>query len=79
MHIETGLHPSHADITVNMNDRVQKRIGAQKYEYNGIYVSDDKITQKVAIHLSEYQSVYIIQKADLSHIFGCDLKQNQTG
>ena len=60
-------------------NKVRKRIGAQKYEYNGIYVSVDKITQKVAIHLPEDQSVFIIQSADLSHIFGCDLEQNQTG
>ena len=55
-----------------MNDKVQKRIGAQKYEYNRIYVSVVKITQKVAIHLPEDQSVFIIQSADLSHILGCD-------
>ena len=67
------------DIVVAMNDKVRKRRGAQKYEYNGIYVSVDKITQKVAIHLPEDQSVFIIQSADLSHIFGCDLEQNQTG
>ena len=32
MHIETGLYPSLSDIAVAMNDRNQKRIGAQKYE-----------------------------------------------
>ena len=79
MHVEPGLYPSIVDIVVAMNDKVRKRIGAQKYEYNGIYVSVDKITQKVAIHLPEDQSVFIIQSADLSHIFGCDLEQNQTG
>ena len=79
MHVEPGLYPSIVDIVVAMNDKVRKRIGAQKYEYNGIYVSVDKITQKIAIHLPEDQSVFIIQSADLSHIFGCDLEQNQTG
>ena len=79
MHVEPGLYPSKVDIVVAMNDKVRKRIGAQKYEYNGIYVSVDKITQKVAVHLPEDQSVFIIQSADLSHIFGCDLEQNQTG
>ena len=78
MHVEPGLYPSIVDIVVALNDKVRKRIGAQKYEYNGIYVSVDKITQKVAIHLPEDQSVFIIQSADLSHIFGCDLEQNQT-
>ena len=79
MHVEPGLYPSIVDIVVAMNDKVRKRLGAQKYNYNGIYVSVDKITQKVAIHLLEDQSVFIIQSADLSHIFGCDLQQNQTG
>ena len=62
-----------------MNDKVQKRIGAQKYEYNGLCVSVDTITQKITIRLPEDQSVFIIQSADLSHNFGCDLEQNQTG
>ena len=79
MLIEPGLYPSIVDIVVAMNDKVRKRIGAQNYEYNGIYVSIDKITQKIAIHLPEDQSVFIIQSADLSHTFGCDLEQNQTG
>ena len=53
-------------------------MGLQKYENNGIYVSVDKITQKIATHLREDQSVFKIQSADLSHIFGCDLEQKQT-
>ena len=79
IHIEPGLYPSFVEIVVAMNDKARKRIGAQKYEYNGIYVSVDKITQKIAFHLPEDQSVFITQSADLSHIFGCDLEQNQTG
>ena len=79
MLIEPGLYPSIVDKVVAVNDKVRKRIGAQKYECNGIHVSVDKITQKNAIHLPEDQSVFIIQSADLSHIFGCDLEQNQTG
>ena len=79
MHIEPGLYPRLFDIVVAMNDKVRKRIGAQKYEFNGIYVSVDQITQKFAIHLLEDQSVFIIQSADLRHIFGGDLEQNQTG
>ena len=73
MHIEPGFNPSIVDIVVAMADKVRKRIGAQKYEYNGIYVSVDKITQKIAFHLPEDQSVFIIQSADLIHIVGCDL------
>ena len=33
---------------------------------------------KFAVHLPESQSVFIIQSADLSHFFSCDLEQNQT-
>ena len=79
MNIEPGLYPSFFDIVVAMNNKIRERLGAQVFEYNGIYVSVDKITQKVAVHLPESQSVFIIQSADLSHIFGCDLEQNQTG
>ena len=78
MHTEAGLYPSIADVVVALNPKVRKRISAQKYEYNGIYLSVDKITQKIAIHLPEDQSVFIIQSADLSHIFDCGLEQNQT-
>ena len=68
MHIEPGWYPSIVDKDVAMNDKVRKRIGAQKNEYNGIYVSEDKITQKIAIHLPEDQPVFINQIADMSHI-----------
>ena len=68
MHIEPGWYPSIVDKVVAMNDKVRKRIEAQKNEYNGIYVSVDKITQKIAIHLPEDQPVFIIQIADMSHI-----------
>ena len=67
------------DIVVAMIKKIRERLGAQVFEYNGTYVSVDKITQKVAVHLPENQSVFITQSADLSHIFGCDLEQNQTG
>ena len=79
MNIEPGLYPSIVNIVVPMNNKIREHLGAQVFEYNGIYVSDDKITQKVAVHLPENQSVFIIQSVDLSHIFGCDLEQNQTG
>ena len=78
MHIESLLYPSIADLVVAMNEKVRKRIGAQKYEYNGIYVSVDEITQTINIHLPEDQSVFIIQNAGLGPIFGCNLEQNQT-
>ena len=43
MHIEPGLYPSIVDIVVAMNDKIRKRIGAQNYEHNEIYVSVEKI------------------------------------
>ena len=79
MNIEPGLYPSIVDIVVAMNNKFRERLGAQVFEYNGIYVSVDKITQKHAVHLPESESVFIIQSADLSHILGCNLEQNQTG
>ena len=79
MHIEPGLYPSFVVIVVAMNNKNRARLDAQAFEYNGIYLSVDKITQKVAVHLPENQLVFIIQISDLSHIFGCDLEQNQTG
>ena len=47
MHFEPGLYPGIVDVVVAMNDKIRKRIGAQKNENNGIYVSVDKITQKL--------------------------------
>ena len=46
MHIEHGLYPSIFNIVVAMSDNVRKRIGAQKYDYNGFYKSVDKIVPK---------------------------------
>ena len=79
MHTEPGLYSNIVDIVVAMNNKIQERLGAQALEYNGFYVSVDEITQNVAVHLPENQSVFIVQGSDLSHIFGFDLEQNQTG
>ena len=49
MHIEPGLYPSNVDIVVAMSNKIRERLGAQAFEYNGIFVSVDKITQKVAV------------------------------
>ena len=38
-----------------MNNKIRERLGAEVFKYNGIYVSVDKITQKSAVHLFEYQ------------------------
>ena len=37
-HIEPGLYPSIVDLVVAINDKVRKRIGAQKHDYKGICV-----------------------------------------
>ena len=79
MNIEPGLYPIFSDIVVAVNYKIRKRLGAEVFEYNGIYVSVVKITGKFAVHLLGNHSVFIIQSADLSHIFSCDLEQNQTG
>ena len=79
MNIEPELYPSFVDLVVAMNNKIRERLGAQVFEYNEIYVSVDKITQKVAVHLPENQSVFISRFVDFGHIFGCDLEQNQTG
>ena len=47
MGIDPVLYPSGTDMVVAINDKVRKSIDARKYEYNGIYVSLDKITQKM--------------------------------
>ena len=64
MHMEPGLYPSIVDIVVAMNNKIRERPGAQAFESSGIYVSVDKITQKVAVHLPENQSVFFIQSSD---------------
>ena len=62
-----------------MNNKIREPLRAQAFEYNGFYVSVDKMTRNVAVLLPENQSVFFIQSSDSSHIFGCDLEQNQTG
>ena len=62
MHIEPGLYPSFVNIVVAMNNKVRERLGAQAFEYNGICVLVDKVTQKVAVHLPENQSVFYYAK-----------------
>ena len=59
-----------------MNNKIRDR---PAFGYNGIYLSIDKITQKVFVPLPENQSLFINQSSDLSHTFSCDLEQNQTG
>ena len=61
MYVELGLYPSIVDIVVAMNNKIRERLSAHAFEYNGTYVSVDKITQKVAVHLPENQSVFVIQ------------------
>ena len=49
MNIEPGLNPSIVDIIVAMNNKIRERLGAQVFEYNGIDVSVDEVTQKLAV------------------------------
>ena len=42
MHAEPGLYPTTVEIVLALNDNVRKRMGVQKYVYNGIYLSLDK-------------------------------------
>ena len=58
-----------------MNNKIREHLGAQAFEYSRIYVSVDKITQKIDVPSPENQSVFFIQNSDLSHFFGCDLEQ----
>ena len=71
MHYDPGLYPSTVDIVVALNDKVRNSIGAQKIQFNGIYVSVDKITKKMPFNYLriEDQSVFLIRSAELSHIF----------
>ena len=46
MNIEPGLYPSIGVIVSAMNTKIREPLGAQVFEYNGIYVSVDKNTQK---------------------------------
>ena len=48
MRIEPGLYPSNVNIVVAMNNKIRKRLVAQAFECNGIYVSLDKVTQKIS-------------------------------
>ena len=72
MHIEPGLYLTTVDKVVAMNNKIREILVAQAFEYKEIYVSVGKITQNVAVHLTEIQSVFIIQKSDMTHIFSCD-------
>ena len=71
MHYDPGLYPSTVGIVVALNDKVRNSIGAQKIEFNGIYVSVNKITKKLPFNYLriEDQSVFLIRSAELSHIF----------
>ena len=39
MHIKPGLYPSIVDIVVAISNKTRERLGAQAFEYNGIFVS----------------------------------------
>ena len=60
MYIEPRLYPITIDIVVTGNKQIRECLDAQAFEYSGIYVSVDKVTQKIAVHLPENQSAFII-------------------
>ena len=62
MYIELGLYPIIVDTVVAMNDTN--------------YVSVDKNTQKIVIHLSE--AVVINKRVGSSYLLTSDLEQKQT-
>ena len=68
-HIEPELHPSNVYTVVTINNKNRSHLGAQAFEYNGIFVAENEITQKLANQLPENQSVFIIQGSDLCHFF----------
>ena len=70
MHTEPALYPGFVDVVVAKNNKIRERLDSKAVEYNGICVSVGKNKQKVGVPLPEYQSVFIIQSSDLSHIFG---------
>ena len=51
MNIEPGLYPSNIDIVVAMNNKIRERLGAQVFDYNGIYVSDKIHKKSLFIYL----------------------------
>ena len=73
------MYPSFVDIVVARNKKIRERLGAQTVEYNRSYVSVDEITQKIAVPLTEDQSLFVFHRSDSNQNFGCDLKQNQIG
>ena len=77
-HFEPGLYPNYVNIVVALNNKIREHLGAQAFEYKRICISLDKITQKIAGHLPENESVFFSQFSYLSRLFGCDLEQNQT-
>ena len=65
--IEQELYPSIVDTVVEMNNKYRECLGDQVFEFNGIYVSKHKITQKKTIHLPEDQSLFLIYFLFESH------------
>ena len=47
MHNEPVLYPSFFYIVVAKNNEIRERLGAQAFEYNGIYVSVDKLLKRL--------------------------------
>ena len=52
-HIEPGFYATIVDKVEANYNKIRERLGAQAFEYNGIYVSVDTIIEKVAVHFFE--------------------------
>lgn len=75
-YIPPGLYPSVADVVKAMNKLIAEKEGSEEFN---IKFEVDKITQQLTLYLPNESSKLIIQSADLSHIFGCDLISNEMG
>ena len=47
MNIEPGVYASFVDIFVAMNNKIRELLGAQVFEYNGIYKSEKKLHKRL--------------------------------
>lgn len=71
-----GLYPSIADVVKAMNKLISEREKTDRFQ---ITFSVDKISQQLYLHLPTESSKLVLHSGDLSHVFGADLKSNETG
>ena len=59
-----------------MNKLISEREKTDRFQ---ITFSVDKISQQLYLHLPTESSKLVLHSGDLSHVFGADLKSNETG